>query len=195
MNIKISNKRYKVIYADPPWEYNNKSPPNYPSKKPATILVNYYYKDMPLKDILNMKEDINRIADKDCVLFLWGTTPAIELAFEVMKFWGFRYKTMLTWEKLDKDNLGYWFKTSTEHLLVGIKGNIKSFRCKERNIYHSKKQEHSQKPAYFRRLIENLNINPKIELFARNRFEGWDAWGNEAPNDCQLKLKEGEKGK
>jgi N6-adenosine-specific RNA methylase IME4 len=140
---------------------------------------------MELKDIKNMKVWIKEISEKDCVLFLWGTTPAIEWAFEVMKEWGFKYKTMITWEKTDKDNMGYWFKTCTEFLLIGIKGKVKAFRSKIRNVYREKKGKHSQKPVYFYNLIEEVTIGNKIELFARSRREGWDAWGNEVPNETQ----------
>jgi site-specific DNA-methyltransferase (adenine-specific) len=181
-------KKYKLIYADPPWEYLAKSPPSKIEKQPETCSVSYYYDTMSFEEIKNMKDFVNELADDDCVLFLWGTTPTIEWAFEVMKEWGFKYKTMLTWEKTDKDNLGYWFKTCTEHLLVGIKGDVKAFRSKLRNCYRSPKGRHSQKPAYFRRLIESLEIEPMIELFARQKFEGWEVWGNEAPEDIQKKL-------
>ncbi len=178
-------KKYNIIYADPPWMYNNKSPPCLPKKQPNTCKIEYYYPTMALQDIKEL--NVSDICENDCVLFLWATTPAIKEALEVMESWGFKYKTMITWEKTNKDCMGYWFRVCTEHLLVGVKGNVKAFRNMSRTCYQEKRSKHSKKPIYFRKLIESLNINPKIELFARERFEGWDAWGNEIECDMDLK--------
>jgi len=178
--------KYKTIYADPPWKYKNKSPPCLPKKQPDTCKIEYYYKTMELEDIKDLS--INSISEKDCVLFLWATTPAIKEAFEVLETWGFKYKTMITWEKTNNDCMGYWFRTCTEHLLVGIKGNVKAFRNMQRNCYHEKRRSHSQKPNYFYNLIEKVTEEPRIELFARERREGWDAWGNQLSKDIQINL-------
>jgi len=134
------------------------------------------------------KLPIKEISDNDCVLFMWATTPMMPEAFELMSSWGFKYKTMITWIKTNATQTGYWFNTCTEHLLVGIKGNVKAFRSPIKNYYNYIRGIHSSKPAYFYTLIESLNLNPKIELFARNRREGWDVWGNEAPNHTQAIL-------
>ena len=180
------NKKYQIIYADPPWEYRNTNPPCKIIKQPKTCSVNYYYQTMSLEDI--KKLPIRDIAEKDCVLFLWATTPMIQEAFEVMKSWGFKYKTMITWEKTNNDCMGYWFRVCTEHLIVGIKGKIKAFRSMTRNCYHEKRERHSKKPDYFYRLIESVCTGNKIELFARQKVEGWDSWGNEELKDSNEQM-------
>jgi len=188
MTILFPNKKYQIIYADPPWKYRNENPPCRPEKIPETCKIEYYYPTMSLEEIINLP--VNNICDNNCVLFLWSTTPAIQEALMVMKLWGFKYKTMITWEKTNNDCMGYWFRVCTEHLLIGIKGNIKSFRSMERTCYHNPRGKHSEKPHYFRNLINKLFVDKtKIELFARppkdrlfedESYKGWDMWGNEA---------------
>jgi N6-adenosine-specific RNA methylase IME4 len=169
-------KKYQIILADPPWSYYNNKPPCKVVKQPKTCGVNYYYKTMKLSDIKGLP--IKNLCEDDCVLFLWATTPNIQEAFEVMKSWGFKYKTMITWEKTNNDCMGYWFRVCTEHLLVGIRGKIKSFRSMVRTCYHSPRGKHSEKPKYFKDLINGLFPNKKkIELFARQKTEGWTSIG------------------
>ena len=177
-------KKYQIIYVDPPWRYKNTSPPCLPKKKPDTCKIEYYYKTMELQDIKNLK--LSNITDKNCILFLWATTPAIQEAFEVMKAWGFKYKTMVTWEKTNRDCMGYWFRVCTEHLLVGVTGKVKAFRCMERTLHSEPRLRHSQKPLFFRNLIEDITVGNRIELFAREKTPGWDVWGNEVESDITL---------
>ena len=119
----------------------------------------------------------------------------IQEAFDVMKSWGFKYKTMITWEKTNNDCMGYWFRVCTEHLLVGIRGKVKAFRNMERTCYHERRLGHSYKPNYFYEIIEDVEMNSmggnkgflnKIELFARRKRIGWDVWGNEVESDITL---------
>lgn len=188
-------KRYQVIYADPPWSYSNQNPPCKVEKQPETCAVAYYYPTMKLEDIKGLP--VADLCEKDSVLFLWATTPAIQEAFEVMKAWGFTYKTMITWEKTNNDCMGYWFRVCTEHLLVGVKGKVKSFRNMSRTCYHEKRGKHSAKPDYFRKLIESVHQGPYLEMFARegsvDLFESgrphWDVWGNEVQSDISLEVK------
>ena len=170
-------KKYKTILADPPWQYRSKGSPCLPKKQPKTCLVEYYYPTMSLSEIKCMP--IREITEDECVLFLWATVPMIQEAFSVVSAWGFKYKTMLTWHKTNRDCMGYWFRVCTEHLIVATRGNIKSFRCMERTLFESPRGRHSQKPEESFRIIDAVSQFPKIELFARNRREGWDAWGNE----------------
>lgn len=175
--IPFPDKKYKIIYADPPWRYKNTNPPCKVEKQPKTCSVEFYYPTMALEEIKSLPVD--SICDKNSVLFLWATTPNIQESFDVMKSWGFKYKTMITWEKTNIDCMGYYFRVCTEHLLVGIKGNIKAFRCMARTCYHEQRGIHSKKPEYFYKLIEKLFPDDlKIELFARQKTEGWDIWGN-----------------
>lgn len=177
-------KKYQIIYADPPWSYKSKGSPCLPEKQPETCRVEYYYPTMKLSEIKGLP--ISWISEKDCTLFLWATTPMIQEAFETMRSWGFKYKTMMTWEKTNKDCMGYWFRVCTEHLLVGVKGKVKSFRCMERTLHSEPRLGHSKKPQYFRDLISSVAIGRKIELFARQKTPGWDVWGNEVESDIDL---------
>lgn len=176
--------KYNVIYADPPWKYKSGRLPCLPEKRPDTCSVGYYYPTMDLESIKALP--VKEICGKDCVLFLWATTPAIQEAFEVMTAWGFRYKTMITWEKTNNDCMGYWFRTCTEHLIVAVKGKVKAFRNMSRTCYHEKRSKHSKKPEYFYRLIEQVTKGKRLEMFARQKVDGWDIWGNEVESDISL---------
>jgi len=180
------NKQYKLIYADPAWSYDN--------KKTGGSMISgseSKYPTMPLEDIKNLP--IKNISSKDSVLFMWATVPLLPEAFEVMKEWGFQYKTSIFWRKIMSLGMGFWFRGQVEVLLFGIKGKIKAFRCQKCNFIQSKVRKHSQKPNEVYGLLEEISdkegLNPKIELFARERREGWDSWGNNLPDDKQILLK------
>ncbi len=136
---------------------------------------------MNLEDLKNLK--VKEIADKNSVLFLWATVPLLSEAIQVMEAWGYRYKTMITWRKIMSLGMGYYFRGQTEHLLVGIRGKVKAFRCQKPNFIQARVERHSQKPEEFRKLIEEAMPESldRIELFARRRSDGWDVWGNEIP--------------
>jgi N6-adenosine-specific RNA methylase IME4 len=135
------------------------------------------YKTMPTQELMQLP--IQKIAKKNSILFLWGTTPLIRDALMVMDAWGYTYKTTHYWIK-NKGN-GFYFRGKVEPLLVGIKGKVKAFRLKENNVYESKVGVHSHKPDYYYDLInrigEKLGVEDKIELFATKRVPGWDAIG------------------
>lgn len=176
---------YDIIYADPPWAYRNKktggsmvsgAESKYPTMAIDEICV------MPVKDI----------AAKNSVLFLWATVPLMPEAFQVMQAWGFKYKTMITWRKIMSLGMGYWFRGQCEHLLFGVRGQVKAFRLQEPNFIQAKVLDHSQKPNEFRELIERATAQMpsrnRIELFARCRSDGWDAFGNEVEGSVDLRL-------
>ena len=179
--MEFPNKRYKLILADPPWEYENKTTGG---SNDSGACQKYH--TMPLDEI--KAPPISDIALKDSCLFLWGTTPLLPEAFEVMKAWGFQYKTTIYWRKIMSLGMGFWFRGQVEVCLFGIQGNVPAFRCQKPNFIQTKVRYHSQKPDEMYGLIEDLDINPKIELFAREKREGWDAWGNQVPNHCQKLL-------
>ncbi len=178
----IHNK-YRCIYADPPWDYENKKTGGGLSS--AAIQK---YQTMSLEEIKNLP--VPDIAMKDSCLFLWATTPLLPEGFEVMKAWGYKYKTAIYWRKIMSLGMGYWFRGQVELLLFGTKGKVKAFRCQKPNFIQTRARKHSQKPDEFYGLIEGLGLNPKIELFARERREGWDAIGNQLPNSSQKLLME-----
>jgi len=166
--------KYRTILADPPWQYRNKKTGG--SMKSGSA---FKYLTMSTKEICNLSV-IKEISAKDSVLFLWATIPMLQDAFKVMDSWGFVYKTSIIWRKIMSLGMGFWFRGQCEICLVGIKGKIKAFRCQKANFIQSKARKHSQKPEEFFNLIEPVISYPAIELFARERREKWDSWGNEA---------------
>lgn len=171
--------KYQIIYADPPWRYEY-SISN--SRK-----IENQYNTMELEDIKNMKIP----ADENCVLFLWATAPKLLESLEVMKSWGFNYRTCLVWDK-EVIGMGYWFRNQHELLLVGIKGKISPPKPTERisSVLRQKRGKHSSKPKIIKFLIGSWypNLN-KIELFSRDNSDGWDEYGNEVPKHKQITLK------
>ena len=183
------NKKYQIIYADPPWSYSCDSAPAAarPSlergEKPHS--VNHYYDTMKTADIQALP--IPAISEKDAVLFLWVTNPFLHEGLHVMESWGFKYKTTFTWHKERCKGMGYWFRGHTEHLLLGVRGNVKAFRSLQHNIVKLPVEQHSKKPDWFRDMIIGLTPDKtRIELFARERSEGFDVWGNEVESDILL---------
>lgn len=165
-------KKYQILYVDPPWSYRNKKTGG--SMKSGAEAK---YKTLPLDEICNL--NIKSIADKNCVLFLWATVPLLPEAFETMKAWGFKYKTTIFWRKIRSLGLGFWFRGQVEVLLLGIRGKVKAFRIQKANFIQTKSLKHSHKPKEFRELIEMCGLKPRIELFATEKVEGWDAIGYE----------------
>jgi N6-adenosine-specific RNA methylase IME4 len=187
--IPFPEKKYKIIYADPPWEYENKKTGGTSTWK-GNSAANAKYDVMDINDICNLP--IQEISSRNCCLFLWATTPLLPEAFEVMDSWGFKYKTAIYWRKIMSLGMGYWFRGQVEVCLFGIKGTVPAFRCQKPNFIQSRVGDHSRKPKEFRGLITQLaeqhNLNPKIELFSREKIEGWDCWGNEIPTSEQRLL-------
>jgi len=137
----------------------------------------YKYQTMSLKDICDLP--INEIADKDSALFLWVTCPMMMEGIKVIEAWGFKYKTKIYWRKIMSLGMGFWFRGQVEELWLGIKGDVKAFRIQKANVIQSKAESHSKKPRKAYEYIEATGLHPKIELFARQRRPGWDAWGLE----------------
>ena len=189
--IPFPNKRYKIIYADPPWRFltfsekgKGKSPEN-------------HYDCMSDEDIYNLP--VQDIVDHDAILFIWVTYPLIIQGFNTIEAWGFQYKTCaFCWVKTNKrysinqssffpeDNfdsftgLGYWTRANTELCLLATRGKPKRVSKSVRQLIYEPIREHSRKPDSTRdRIVELCGDLPRIELFSRKKYEGWDAWGNE----------------
>lgn len=169
-------EKYSVIYAHPSWMYNK----IYSNGSTGEIAEDakrvIFSSAMPLEEIIAFP--VENVADENCVLFLWATTPMLPEALAVVSAWGFAYKTLLTWEKTNDGCMGYWFKTCTEHLVVAVKGNVKAFGSPVRNCYHEPQIKRGRKPDYFYRLIEKVTIGRRIALFTRRRRRGWDIYSN-----------------
>lgn len=166
-----TDKKYRVIYADPPWSYGNQMPR-------GTTTPNNYYNTMTLQEICDMP--VKDIAENDSILFLWTTSPHLRESFDVIDAWGFEYKTSFVWDKV-KHNMGHYNSVRHEFLLVCTRGsctpdNIKLFD----SVYSEERTEHSKKPEHFREIIDTLYTwGNKIELFARTKADGWEVFGNE----------------
>lgn len=162
-------KRYSVIYADPPWQYDF-------SRSDSRKIENHY-STLDASGIAALP--VSDIAASECILFMWATAPKIKEALQVMEGWGFEYKTQFVWVK-DKIGMGYYCRGQHELLFVGKRGNIAPPIPENRvsSVLHGKRTEHSRKPANVRRIIESMYPeNSKIELFARDAPDGWDTWG------------------
>ncbi|MBR1654531.1 MAG: adenine methyltransferase [Clostridia bacterium] len=184
------NKKYNIIYADPPWQYKVWS------KKGNGRSAESHYKTLGIKDIVNMKDFIQDISADDCVLFIWITYPCLKEAIQVIEEWGFTYKTCgFAWIKRNKKanswfwGMGYWTRANSELCLIATKGKIKRISRKVHQIIDTPIEEHSKKPAIVRdRIVELMGDLPKIELFAREKADGWDVWGNEVNSDVNFQI-------
>ena len=180
-----NGQKYSVIYADPPWRFQNRTGKVAPEHKRLNR-----YETMELEDIEALP--VADIADKKCHLYLWVPNALLPDGLAVMKSWGFEYKGNIIWEKIRKDGqpdgrgVGFYFRNVTEILLFGVKGTSNRTLPPARsqvNLVRTQKREHSRKPDEIVSLIERCSAGPYIELFARGTREGWTMWGNQAQED------------
>lgn len=180
-------KKYQIIYADPPWEYDSGRCLTPESLLSGNNQTPYHY--MSVEQICMLP--IYKITDDDCLLFLWTTGPKLNIAPKVITSWGFEYSTVaFVWEK-EETNPGYYTLSSTEFCLVGKKkkGKIPQPRGARniRQFLSEKRRKHSQKPDTIRERIDLMfPTQSKIELFARKKIPGWDVWGKEVESDIEL---------
>lgn len=162
------------MYLDPPW----------PERGGGKIKrgADKHYSLMSLRELFEF--DVNRWAAPDCHLYMWVTNNYLEQAFIILRAWGFRYITTITWQK-DRMGIGQYYRGMTEHCIFAVRGKIpyrlteEGRRCQGVTGFTAPRTTHSTKPAKMRRMIEIVSPGPRIELFARERHPGWDAWGNE----------------
>jgi N6-adenosine-specific RNA methylase IME4 len=170
------DRKYPVIYADPPWPFEV-----YNEESGSERVAANHYPTMPLEEICRLP--IADLATPDAVLFMWTTAPHLPEALRVVEAWGFQYITNLVWVK-NKIGLGYWVRNQHELLLIARCGDIPTPRPGDRppSVIAAAVREHSRKPDEAYALIERMYAElPKIELFARSPRAGWAAWGNQAP--------------
>lgn len=188
--MELPNKKYNIIYADPPWKfkYYGKSDDRYRRAEGHYTVT----------DLDEMKKlPISKLTDDNCAIFMWAIYPMLPQSLELLEAWGFEFKTVaFTWVKKNKTNhdfffgMGYWTRANCEICLLGVKGHPKRANSNVAQLVISNRREHSRKPDEVRKRIVQLMGNlPRIELFARQRFEGWDAWGNEVSDNIQTSLK------
>ncbi len=177
--IPFPNKKYDIIYADPPWRYSDRG---------CNGNAYRHYDTMRTKDICSLS--VNDIASENCVLFMWATYPMIEDALKVIRAWGFTYKSIaFQWIKQNRSGKGYffglgrWTRGNTEPCLLAVKGKPKRISSSVGQLIISPLRRHSQKPDITRdKIIALMGDLPRIELFARESVVGWDSWGNEISN-------------
>lgn len=198
----VTQPKYKVIYADPPWWYNRWDKSGVPTRaKTARGMAQAAYPCMKTSEICALP--IADLADKDCVLLMWATWPCLESALEVGKAWGFTYKTdAFLWAKTNPTRgdsfltrnsgwhfgLGYWSRANTEPCLLFTKGHPKRVNNDVAQLIVAPVGRHSAKPLETYNRIERLVEGPYLELFSRNKRPGWSAWGNEIESDIDLKV-------
>ena len=176
--VGLPNKKYKVIYADPPWTYND-------MKNRDPKMGGITYPTMTLQEIKDMP--INELADKDCALFMWATMPLLPEALAVIEAWGFKYTTCaFTWVKLNPkgvgiySGMGHWTNGNAEICLFAKKGSPKREAKNVKQIVMAPRGRHSAKPIEVRdRIVSLIGDVPRVELFAREAADGWDSWGNQ----------------
>lgn len=179
---EISGK-FGTILADPPWRFKNNTGKVAPEHKRLSR-----YSTLSLNEIKAIP--VNNVAARQSHLYLWIPNALLSEGLEVMKSWGFTYKTNLIWYKIRKDGgpdgrgVGFYFRNVTEMILFGVKGRLRTFAPGRRqvNVIMSRKREHSRKPDELYSIIEECSPGPYLELFARDSRKNWVAWGNESDN-------------
>lgn len=172
------NKKYQIIYADPPWSYKDKA-------LSGNRGAGCKYPVMSIQDINNLP--VSSIADNNSILFMWVTMPKLNECFDVIKSWGFEYKTCaFTWVKTNKISgtpfmgMGRWTRANSELCLLATKGKPIRIDAGVHSVVIDNIREHSRKPDQVRdRIVKLCGDIPRIELFARSSSPGWDVWGNQ----------------
>jgi N6-adenosine-specific RNA methylase IME4 len=181
---EFTDKTYSTILADPPWRFENRTGKMAPEHK---RLSRY-----PTLELSEIKEiPVHLVANTNSHLYLWVPNALLKEGLEVMEAWGFTYKSNLIWHKVRKDGgpdgrgVGFYFRNTTEIILFGIRGKMRTLQAGRRqvNIIRTQKQEHSRKPDELYRIIETCSPGPYLELFARGKRKGWDVFGNQATED------------
>ncbi len=195
------NKKYQIIYADPPWRFSSRQLQRYNKERFSSLECEY--RTMSIEEIKAL--DIKSITSDDASLFLWTPDAHVKVAIEVIEAWGFNYTTVaFIWEKITKygklvATLGSWTMKNCELCLLGTKGYMLKYK-QSNNVYQlikAERQRHSTKPQEARkRIVRLFGDIPRIELFARgdrvkdllgyNQFDGWDVWGNEVESNIEL---------
>lgn len=180
--------KFSTILADPPWQFQNRTGKMAPEHKRLSR-----YGTMSLREIKELP--VHLFADDPAHLYLWVPNALLAEGLEVMKAWGFQYKSNIVWHKIRKDGgsdgrgVGFYFRNVTELILFGTRGKkarTLSPGRRQVNFIATRKREHSRKPDEIYPIIEACSREPFLELFARSRRPGWTIWGNQAPEEVDL---------
>lgn len=177
---------YRTIVADPPWKQPSGGPssgPGFavaggrPSTLPYPTLSLDAIKTLPVVDL----------AAPNAHLYLWVTNAYVEHGYDVVRSWGFRPFTLLTWCKAPRGiGLGGTFTQTTEHVLYARRGKLRSQARTDRTWWEWKRGEHSSKPEAFMDIVEWISPGPRVELFSRRARLGWDVFGNESLSQSEF---------
>lgn len=171
---------YRVVYADPPWEYADQRTGGIESGAASA-----HYPTLPVGEICDLKDAagnlVREVIAPSAVTFLWATAPCLPEAMQVMSAWGFEYKAQFVWDKVRGYN-GHYNDVQHELLLIGLRGSCQPADGPLRkSIVVAEKTKHSRKPGIFYEIIESMYpLTPRLELFARGVRDGWESWGNQA---------------
>ena len=183
-----NSKKYQIIYADPPWDYKGQKQ-HTGSGGPTSGGATSHYKCLKLWQLKALP--VSDLAAKDCLLFMWVTSPHLDQGIDLLKSWGFQYCTVgFVWDK-ERVNPGFYTMSQHELCLIGKKGKIPQPRGARnvRQLVKSLRKKHSEKPHEVReRIVEMFPSQTKIELFARHKVSGWDSHGDETDSDVVFDL-------
>lgn len=186
----ITMKKYKLIYADPPWQFSNKNTGGSMSSS-----ADAKYNTMTIEDLKNL--DIESLCDDDCVLIMWWVGSMPQEAIDLVNAWGFKLKNMngFVWKKLTKRlldffGMGFWTRAGSESAIIATRGKPKPASRSVRAVHSAVVGRHSEKPQKFRDLaVELVGDVPRLEMFSRGEFEGWDVFGNQCEGSIEIKRK------
>lgn len=173
----LPSNHFGCIYADPPWQYENQG---------TRAATDNHYQTMTIAELCEMP--VAELAAKDAHLHLWTTNAFIEDSFEVMRAWGFEYRSIFVWVK-PQIGIGNYWRVSHELMLLGVRGNAKRFNNRSlKSWIEADRKKHSAKPNCVREMIEQASPGPYLELFGRKKVKGWTVFGNQIGNELQEAL-------
>lgn len=177
MKVDIFNtdKKYKTIYIDPPWEERGGGKIKRGADRHYNLMKLHEIQALPITNLIDAE---------GCHLYMWVTNNFLPKAFDLLKAWGFEYITLITWNK-DRFGLGQYYRGITEHCIFASTKKRLPYKIENGKRsqgvtgFYEAKSIHSRKPIKMREMIEKVSYEPRIELFAREHIDGWDCWGNE----------------
>lgn len=170
---------FSTIIADPPWQFDNRTARASPENPRV-----YRYETMSFDELAALP--VSSLMNDSGHLYMWCPNAMLQVGLDLLPAWGFAYKTNLVWHKIRQDGrthgggMGYYFRTATELVLFGVRGNLRTLSRTQTNVICCPPQGHSRKPTSLHAIAEQCSPGPYVELFARNARDGWCRWGNEA---------------
>lgn len=195
MPLRLEERKYKTIVADPPWKYDGRglgsAKEHRPNSYGAAPSSHERYGSMSMEELKALP--VKQFAAKEAHLYMWVTNAFIERGWQLCKDWGFDPKTVVTWGKLRRADgkpsmkTGYYFRGATEHFVFATRNNLRlKDKAVEPTLFLSERLPHSVKPEWFYELVERVSYPNYLELFARRERSGWDYWGNEVNSTVNL---------